>query len=150
MGWHRETERTERWSPGLGMWQISDGWCDSWVVGPKTSFPENIMNPVLEILYLKCPGDSQVDNWWGWVYLGFKGVLQGFWIGEDFWELLSYRWSFPGGASDKESACQCRRCKWHGFLRWVGKIPWRRARHPTPVFLPGDSHGQRSLTGCSS
>jgi len=34
-----------------------------------------------------------------------------------------------------------------GFDPWVGKIPWRRARQPTPVFLPGDSHGQRSLKG---
>ena len=32
---------------------------------------------------------------------------------------------------------------------WVGKIPWRRARQPTPVFLPGESHGQRSLMGYS-
>ena len=30
---------------------------------------------------------------------------------------------------------------------WVGKIPWRRALQPTPVFLPGESHGQRSLAG---
>ena len=30
---------------------------------------------------------------------------------------------------------------------WVGKIPWRRAWQPTPVFLPGESHGQRSLEG---
>ena len=29
------------------------------------------------------------------------------------------------------------------------KIPWRRAWQPTPVFLPGDSHGQRSLVGYS-
>ena len=36
--------------------------------------------------YLKCPGDSQVDNQWGWVYLGFKGVLQGFSIGEKTFE----------------------------------------------------------------
>jgi len=28
---------------------------------------------------------------------------------------------------------------------WVGKIPWRRKWQPTPVFLPGESHGQRSL-----
>ena len=28
---------------------------------------------------------------------------------------------------------------------WVGKIPWRRKRHHTPVFLLGESHGQRSL-----
>ena len=32
---------------------------------------------------------------------------------------------------------------------WVGKIHWRRAWQPTPVFLPGESHGQRSLAGYS-
>ena len=32
---------------------------------------------------------------------------------------------------------------------WVGKIPWRRAWQPTPVFLPGESYGQRSLAGYS-
>jgi len=31
----------------------------------------------------------------------------------------------------------------------VGKIPWRRAWQPTPVFLPGESQGQRSLAGYS-
>ena len=36
-----------------------------------------------------------------------------------------------------------------GFDPWVGKIPWRRAWQPTPVFLPGEFHGQRSLVGCS-
>ena len=36
-----------------------------------------------------------------------------------------------------------------GFDPWVGKIPWRRAWQPTPVFLPGASHGQRSLAGYS-
>ena len=37
---------------------------------------------------------------------------------------------------------QCRRC---GFDTWVGKIPCRRKWQPTPVFLPGKSHRQRSL-----
>ena len=32
---------------------------------------------------------------------------------------------------------------------WVRKIPWRKALQPTPVLLPGKSHGQRSLAGCS-
>ena len=36
-----------------------------------------------------------------------------------------------------------------GFDLWVGKIPWRRAWQPTPVFLPGEPHGQRSLVGYS-
>ena len=34
---------------------------------------------------------------------------------------------FPGSARGKEPACQCRRCKRHGFHPWVRKIPWRRA-----------------------
>ena len=36
-------------------------------------------------------------------------------------------------------------CKKHEFDPWVGKIPWRRAWQPTPVFLPRKSHGQRNL-----
>ena len=48
----------------------------------------------------------------------------------------------PGGAKDKEPACQCKR---RGFDSWVWKIPWRRAWQPTPVFLARESHGQRSL-----
>ena len=56
---------------------------------------------------------------------------------------------FPGSASGKESTCQCRRRNRLGFNPWVAKIPWRRAWQPTPVFLPGDSQGQRSLAGNS-
>ena len=41
---------------------------------------------------------------------------------------------------------QSRRCK---FSPWVGKIPWRRKWLPTPMFLPGEFHGQRSLVGYS-
>ena len=58
-------------------------------------------------------------------------------------------WGFPGGASGKEPTCQCRTHKRLGLDPWVGKIPWRRARQPTLVFLPGESHGQRSLVGYS-
>ena len=36
-----------------------------------------------------------------------------------------------------------------GFNPWVGRIPWRRAWQPTPIFLPGEFHGQRSLAGYS-
>jgi len=56
---------------------------------------------------------------------------------------------FPGGTNGKEPTCPCRRCKRHGFDPWVGKMPWRREWLPTPVFLPGKSHGQRSLVGYS-
>ena len=56
---------------------------------------------------------------------------------------------FSGGARGKEPICQCRRCKTHGLDPRVRKIPWRRAQQPTPVFLPGESHGQRSLVSFS-
>ena len=52
-----------------------------------------------------------------------------------------YSW-LPRWLSGKEPICQSRR---HRFDPWVGRIPWRRKWQPTPVFLPGESHGQRSL-----
>ena len=66
--------------------------------------------------------------------------------------LLLHLWmdkGFPGGASGKEPACQCRRHRRCRFHLWIQKIPWRRAWQPTPVFLPGESHGQRSVAGYS-
>ena len=57
--------------------------------------------------------------------------------------------NFPGGSSGKEHTCQCRGHKRQGFGSWDGKIPWRRKWQPTPVFLPGESHGQKSLVGYS-
>ena len=65
------------------------------------------------------------------------------------WTLVSWRVAFPGGATGKEPPCQCKRCRRHRFDPWVGKNPWRRKWQATPVFLPGESHGRRSLVGCS-
>ena len=50
----------------------------------------------------------------------------------------------PWWLSGEQPNCQCRR---HVFDPWVGKIPWRRKWQPSPAFLPGKSHGQRSLVG---
>ena len=47
----------------------------------------------------------------------------------------------------KEYACQHRICRRPGFKPWVGKMSWRRKWQPTPIFLPGESHGWRSLGG---
>ena len=55
----------------------------------------------------------------------------------------------PRWLSGKESTCQCRRHKRRRFYPWLGKIPWRRKWQPSPVFLPGKSHGWRSLAGYS-
>ena len=58
--------------------------------------------------------------------------------------MLQGQKGLPRWLSGKESACQCRRYR---LDPWVRKIPWRREWIPTPVFLPGESHGQRSLVG---
>ena len=55
----------------------------------------------------------------------------------------------PGWLSGKELTGQCRRCQRCGFDPCVRKIPRRRKWQPTPVFLPGTFHGQRSLAGYS-
>ena len=52
---------------------------------------------------------------------------------------------FPDSTSGKEPACQLRRHRKLGFDPWIRKIPLRKAWQPTQVFLPGKSHGQRSL-----
>ena len=57
---------------------------------------------------------------------------------------------FPGGASGKEPPANATDIKRCGFDPWIRKVPWRRKWQPTPVFLPGKSHGQRILVSYSS
>ena len=76
--------------------------------------------------------------WASFFFLTFYFILESSWLTE----LL-------GSSAGKESTCQCRRCKRCGFNPWVRMIPWRRKWQPTPVFLPGKFHRQRSLAGYS-
>ena len=67
--------------------------------------------------------------------------------------LYTYRYKYiwlPRWLRGKVSACQCRRCRRCGFDPWVRKIPGRRKWQPTQAFLPGKSHGQRSLVGSNA
>ena len=59
----------------------------------------------------------------------------------------SYILGFSDCASGKEPACQCRGHKRYRLDPWDWKVPLRRSWPPTPVFLPGESHGQKSLAG---
>ena len=60
-----------------------------------------------------------------------------------------YTLGFPGGSLVKNLPASAGNVKRHGFDPWVRKIPWRRKWQTTPVFSPGESHGQRSLAGYS-
>ena len=55
----------------------------------------------------------------------------------------------PLWLSGSRICLQCRGHRRRGFNSWFGKVHWRRKWQPTPVFLPGESHGQRSLVGYS-
>ena len=72
-----------------------------------------------------------------------------FFISFDFY-IFTVHLGFPRRLSGNESACRYRRCGRCEFDPWVGKILWNRKWQPTPIFLPGKFHGQRSLVGYSS
>ena len=79
--------------------------------------------------------------------MGFKMSLispSNYYSGET--GIQSHTKGFPGDSDSKESACNVRGPMVHP---WVGKIPWKKPCLPTPVFLPGEFHGQRSLAGYS-
>ena len=63
------------------------------------------------------------------------------------WYICVY--ALPKWTGGKEPTCRCRKHKRSEFKPWVGEIPWRRSWKSNLVFLPGESHGQRSLVGYS-
>ena len=71
---------------------------------------------------------------------------QHLWMSSHFMSQPNSTIVLPWWLSGKESTYQCGR---RGFDPWIRKMPWRRKWQPTPVFLPGKSHGQRSLVGYS-
>ena len=81
-------------------------------------------------------------SWW---WTGRPGVLQSRGsqrVGHDWATELNWVFkNLPANAGDRHKRC--------GFYPCVWKIPWRKAWPPTPVFFPGESHGQRSLEGYS-
>ena len=96
--------------------------------------------------------------WWFWTVIGGQSVSctlnTSYFVGNSFWprskHSLRYVLLVSGllwWLGDKESRCRCWRCGRCGFNPWVRKITWRRKWQPTPEFLPGKSHGRRSLVG---
>ena len=58
--------------------------------------------------------------------------------------MLQYKLGFPGGSDGKESACDAGDAN---SIPGLERFPWRKEWQPTPVFLPGEFHGQRILAG---
>ena len=83
--------------------------------------------------------ETVAGSWWFLGYASCGGP-------QDFSFLLP---SLPHGVNwANKRPCQCSRCKRQVWSP-VGKISWRRKLQPTPVLLPGEVYGQRSLAGSS-
>ena len=141
----------QMWSPETGMAQLLHGWVvqinkdvhptppQHWLgacclfmptlrseMSWSTSSPGHDSPGVSSYLEIPPVGCAHLFPSYLQLYLCISGLLQWF--------------------RGKVSACQCRRCR---FDPWVAQIPWRKKWQPTPVFLPGEIHGQRGLAGYS-
>ena len=93
-------------------------------------------------------GDD-LDIWFlvGYVFCQLWGAKLNYLFVHLICEELNF--GLPRWRSGQEPTCRCRRLERRAFDPWVGNISWRRKWQPTPVFLPGKFHGQRSLAGHS-
>ena len=118
------------WNSG-GRMELGEGWGDT-LKTKYVSPPQGLFSgqPKWEALQERL---GRSISWWktGWQPIRLS---------------LQCKWGLPGWLSGKECACQRRRRR---FDPWVGKMPWRRKRQRTPLFLPGKSQGQRNLLGYS-
>ena len=141
---------------------VGEAWKARWTTCPTGwELPRNTRG---QTLLGEVSGLAHLEKWWivlwklvrllvyptelvrlGFVFSQSRSTAFSF-LCPKLWSLLSSP-GLPTGTSGKESAYQCRRHKRHGFNPWVREIPWRRAWQPAPVFLPGESHGQRRLVG---
>ena len=88
---------------------------------------------------------TDMDNCWIKIFQGSIPIWE-----DPLKEGMAHHFEgFSGGASGKEPACKFWRCKRQQVQSLGQEDPLRRKWQPTPVFLPGKSHGQRSLAGYS-
>ena len=157
--WVRSLGREDPLEKGMATHSSTLAWRIPWIadlVGYRPWDPKE-SDTTVRLTFLSFPVRSMGNNqtligvWSGkeGQAFGTEPLTRGIWryLQVDFVriELMS----FPGGASGKGPACQCRRGKRRGFNPCIGKVPWRRKWQPTPVFLPGESQRQSSLEGYS-
>ena len=124
------------WLQSMGSLRVGHNWITSLSLF-LSCIGEGNGNP-LQCSCLENPRDGGV--WWAAIY----GVAQ------SRPRLKRLSKSSSRLCYGKEPACHCRRRKRHKFNPWVGKIPWRRKRQPTPVFLFGESPWTEERGGLQS
>ena len=138
-----------------------------WLIGYKESFLGHIFSYVKKKQSLRedsrlpfsnangvCDASASVDiltSWWcaQWRKIQFSG--DGGTDSNSVWFSNFTAATVKNCMSPLWLSCLRIHLQWRRprFDPWVGKIPWKRSWQPTPVFLPGESHGQRSLAGYS-
>ena len=143
-------------------------WCESWTIKKAECLKNRCFQTVVLEKALESPLDSKEIkpvNPRGnqpWIFIGRTDADCSPWgckesdatgrlipqpdlRGRRGWRLSSI--SLPWWLSGQQFVCQYMRHRRHQFDPWVERIYWRRKWQPLPVFLPGKSHGQRSLEG---
>ena len=122
-----------------------------WVMGlHQSAYSLSIVTAVLiwrSHSCLECPGhwaDKAIWYFFSLIFVSWRLIILQYCSG--FCHTLTTRFNSVWALLVAQATCRCRRGR---FDPWVGKIPWRRKRQPTLVFLPGKSHWQRSLAGYS-
>ena len=130
-------------------------WNPDWLLLELVEEASSIMTKVLRDLFASCE-NIKSSAWWFWLQCLFCTWLINLIIPPASAEsvkgcvcfIVGDRKGLPGGSVIKNPPVM-QEMKGTEFDPWVGKIPWRRAWQTTPVFLPGESHGPRSLAGYS-
>ena len=125
-------------------WLLSHVWLlvTPWTVAHQTPLSMGILQARKpEWVAMPSRGSSQPRDWTQVPCTAGKFLAN--------WATKEAQRGFPDGASDKEPACQCSRCKRCAFDPWVGKIPWRKHSNPLQYSCLEKSHGQRSLESYS-
>ena len=108
----------------------------------KIQFPLCLVYPEIMVSWTPCLLIARFIKYLYISTLNIKSKLKN----NRFFSLLQTQFGLSSYLSWLRICLQCRK---PGFDSWVGMIPWRRKWQPTPAFLPGESHGQRSLAGYS-
>ena len=96
---------------------------------------------ILHFSFSSCV-ESLIYSCCSWTSICLKGVNETLWPKKQHLVSTGFNWRL-------KFWLHCLQFRRPGFNLWVGKIPWRRAWQHTPVFLPGEFHGQKSLVGYS-
>ena len=128
--------------PSMGSHRVQHDWSDLAAAAAAAAgyhLTGFITSPYLQTRFWKKAWHDPIQRFSNTAH----GLQEGLWPGVLTWASASSS-GLPWWFSGKEPAYQYRRRE---FDPWVGKIPWRKAWQPTPVFLPGEPHGPRSLAG---